>query len=125
MDLYSQEHFIRRLYLDAAGVVCNRAHDYAPEGVVLLSTLVAAVDSNISIPQSLYTLYNKQITAIQRYVAQEKLDSDPIRSRVIDAANLLAFIALYDEHKHKLHHAWMEYWTSQPCECVDDLPDMN
>lgn len=116
MTLDDQARHFEMVYSLAVGTLQNRARDYAPGGVPLLNLLETAVEKNVSIESELWSLFKKQQTAIQRYVLHGIVDSDPLRSRVIDACNYLVFFEFYNSRRTEIHAAWEHYWRNEPCE---------
>ena len=122
MNLSDQRTFMELFFTSCLAVTGNRARDYAPEGIPLLHTLAGAVDTGIDILPALWQLYNKQATAISRYIRHGTLDSDSANSRFMDAVNLLAFMAFFNNHPQQFYRVWAAYWVEQPCECEYDDP---
>jgi len=105
-------------------IVASRQHDYAKDGIPLLETLKSAVKSGVTIEQSLYQLFHKQLSAYERYVATGQLDSEPIESRLKDAANYLGLFNFYLTQKKELHAAWSSHFAGLPC-IYQSNPDLS
>jgi len=121
MNLTDQQTFLSLFHSNCLAITRKKGPDYAPEGIPLLDMVATCVDTNTSIPQGLWTLYRKHISAIRKhFILGQPLTSEPIDGRLYDAANYLAFLGFYDINKLELFTVWRRHWVGQPCEC--DLP---
>lgn len=118
MNLRDQQLFLELFHSACLAITQRKGPDYAPDGIPLLDMVATCVDANISIPQGLWTLYRKHVSAIRKhFILRQPLTSEPIEERLYDAANYLGFLAFYDANKHELFVAWRRHWVEQPCEC--------
>lgn len=117
LNLSSQLRAIEQFYEDAAAVLDGKSRDYAPEGVPLLNVVDSCRKWGLQPLQVLGIAYQKQETALSRFVREGVLDSDPVRSRLIDAVNYLALMAFYVQCKSLIHERWRTWIQSQPCTC--------
>ena len=118
LTLDAQLGFIIGFYSDAAAIIKRKNPDYAPDGIPLLDMMASCVDSDVTIPQGLWILYRKQVSAIRKhFILNKPLTSEPIESRLGDAANYLALLAFWETYKRPLLALWREHWEGQACEC--------
>ena len=117
MNLSDQHTALTVFFAECLEIVASRQHDYAKDGIPLLETLKSAVKSGVTIEQSLYQLFHKQLSAYERYVATGQLDSEPIESRLKDAANYLGLFNFYLTQKKELHAAWSSHFIALDCTC--------
>jgi len=118
MNLHTQMASLSEFYADALLVVQSRQHDYAPDGIPLIEVCKSAARSNITVEQVLYQLFHKQLSALTRWVHHGKLDSESLASRLMDAANYLAFFRFYASRRNELHETWTEHFTRNECKCL-------
>ena len=121
MTLEEQYSDLTEFYESCLEVITSRQHDYAREGIPLMETLKSSAKSNITIEQSLYQLFHKQLSAWERFVHTGRLDSESIRSRLKDAANYVGLFHFYITRKEELHTAWASHYVDQPCHCHHPL----
>jgi hypothetical protein len=124
LNLATQLRAVEKFYQDAADVLEGKSRDYAPEGVPLLNVVDSCRKWGLQPLQVLGIAYQKQETALSRYVRHGVLDSDPVRSRLVDAVNYLALMAFYVQSKDVIHERWRTWVQSQPCTCMlSDEPE--
>jgi hypothetical protein len=119
MNLHTQMASLSEFYADALLVVQSRQHDYAPDGIPLIEVCKSAAMSNITVEQVLYQLFHKQLSALTRWVYHGKLDSESLSSRLMDAANYLAFFRFYASRRDELHDTWTDHFTRNECKCAN------
>lgn len=127
MNLEAQQRFLRNFHAECLNITRHKGPDYAPDGIPLLDMVATCVETQTSIPQGLWTLYRKHISAIRKhFILHQPLTSEPLLGRLQDAANYLGFLGFYDAHKGELFVAWRQHWVAQPCECQlhNDLSQM-
>lgn len=118
MTLDDQKTFMQLFHSGCLSIMNAKAAEYAPDGIPLLDCMRGAVDANISIPQALWTLFNKHFAAIRgHFFLDRPATAEPMLSRCQDATNLFALLAFYETHRINLHAAWRAFWRNQPCEC--------
>lgn len=117
LNLATQLRAVEQFYQDAAAVLDGKSRDYAPEGVPLLNLVDSCRKWGLQPVQVLGIAYQKQETALSRFVRDGVLDSDPVRSRLIDAVNYLALMAFYVQFKRAIHDQWETWTLAQPCTC--------
>ena len=123
-NLKDQQLYLQLFHSKCLAITERKGPDYAPDGIPLLDMVASCVDSDITVPQGLWNLYNKHISAIRKhFIKRVPLTSEPIDLRLCDAANYLGFLAFYEDNKHELFVSWTKYWTGQPCECESGAID--
>lgn len=124
MNLHDQQQFLRLFYSNCLGITKTKGPDYAPDGIPLLDMVATCVDTQCSIPQGLWTLFRKHVSAIRKhFILRQRLTSESVDSRLFDAANYLAFLGFYDANKQELFASWRRHWVRQPCECESGATD--
>lgn len=118
LTLTNQHTAVAQFFAEAAGVLGGKSRDYAPEGVPLLNVLDSCRKWGLQPLQVLGIAYQKQETALSRYVRGEALDTDTPRSRMIDAVNYLALMAFYVEFKVRIHEQWRTWLLNEKCMCT-------
>lgn len=119
MTLQEQTHFLELFHSGCLAIIRSKNPDYAPDGIPLLDMMAACAEEQVTIPQGLWSMYRKHFSAITKHFFRDQpLSSEPVLSRLQDAANYFGLLAFYDTHKRELHTAWRKYWEKQKCECV-------
>lgn len=118
LTLAVQEAAIIQFFSESLAVLTSKSRDYAPEGVPLLNVLDSCRKWGLQPLQVLGIAYQKQETALSRYVRGEPLDTDSPRSRLIDAVNYLALMAFYIQFRDRIHEQWEMWLNRQPCLCT-------
>jgi len=123
LNLATQLRSVEHFFQEAAEILNGKSRDYAPEGIPLLNVVDSCRKWNMQPLQVLGIAYQKQETAISRFVRDGVLDSDPIRSRLIDAVNYFALMAFYAQYRQAIHEQWERWVRAQPCTCTfGELP---
>jgi hypothetical protein len=118
LTLAAQNAAVELFYDDAHDVLVGKSRDYAPEGIPLLNVLDSCRKWGLQPLQVLGIAYQKQETALSRFVRGEALDTDSPRSRLIDAVNYLALMAFYIQFQDRIHEQWDVWLRAQPCVCT-------
>lgn len=96
---------IDRMLADCISTLAKKGADYT-EGRNEDRTVhfrEAAADVGISVEQAWLILFRKHYTAIKKYVKSGKVESEPIRGRILDAINyLLLFACIVDEKERSV-----------------------
>lgn len=82
----------------AHAVLSNKGADYADSADALAGFRRIADDTGLSMRQVWGVFFGKHLSAVQAYVRHGKLESEPLRSRIIDAINYLILLnAIHEE----------------------------
>jgi hypothetical protein len=122
LNLATQLRAIEQFYQEATAVLDGKSRDYAPEGVPLLNVVDSCRKWGLQPLQVLGIAYQKQETALSRFVREGVLDTDSVRSRLIDAVNYLALMAFYLRYTPEIHDQWKRWVLQQPCTCTVEAP---
>lgn len=76
-------------------LVILKGTDYSPEPVAMTEVFFTGADLDVDVPQVLWVHVRKHLSAIANYMQGTKLNSEDIRSRLMDVANYMALIDSY------------------------------
>lgn len=89
---------LRSLHREELQVSRTKGKDYAGDDQVLSNFLDEAAHAGIDPIQVWYVFFSKHLRSIQSYVREGRLQSESLRSRVLDMRHYLAlFLALASE----------------------------
>lgn len=101
---------------DCAALARKKNHDYHPDKVGYLEILQTAFETRISVEQDLWGRVRKQFSALRNYVILGHLASEPPRQRMIDIANYMALLAVWDAHRVEIvRDAYKFVRENRPC----------
>lgn len=94
-----------KFFRTGLNLIVLKGSDYAPEEVAMTEVFFTAAELNLSPPQVLWVHVKKHTSAISKYMAQGRLGSEDIRSRLLDVSNYMALIDTYVANPSR----WMEH----------------
>lgn len=93
MNVGERSEFIRHLFMeDCLPVLHAKGMDYSAEGDANSTFREIAERVSAKPEQVWYAFFSKHIAAIERYIRDGKVESEPIRGRIVDAINYLAIL---------------------------------
>jgi hypothetical protein len=120
MTVDEQTRAAARFYGNAAALLSQKGRDYAPEDVVFLDVMRQAADAETSVEQVMWILLQKHLTAVRRHVLHGYTMTESIASRLVDAANFLALMAVWDEHHDLIIGDLLQHLSREYCSCTSD-----
>jgi orotate phosphoribosyltransferase-like protein len=80
-----------------------KAKDYASNGVVFVELLREAWETQVSPSVVLWILLRKHISAIRNYVVLNKTESESIDSRLMDVANMMSLLYMWNKFPKNIY----------------------
>lgn len=90
---------LRTFLADCATLAGKKNRDYHPDGIAYLEILRTACDTGMTVEQDLWGKIAKQMSALRKYVIDGRVESEPQRSRMMDIANYMAILSVWDVYK--------------------------
>jgi len=76
-------------------LVILKGSDYAPERIAMTEVFFTAAELGVDVPHILWVHCRKHMSAIATWMANGHLNSEDVRSRLLDIANYMALIDSY------------------------------
>jgi hypothetical protein len=95
----------KRFWSNGLVLVRLKGEDYSPEPIAMTEAFFAAADISVDVPQILWVHVRKHMSAIANYMHGTPLNSEDIRSRLLDVANYMALIDSYIANPTR----WLRY----------------
>ena len=76
-------------------LITLKGADYAPERIPMTEAFFAAAELGVDVPHILWVHCRKHMSAIARWMSHGHLNSEDMRSRLLDVANYMALIDSY------------------------------
>jgi len=92
------EFFLRAHYSFADNgltLVTLKGSDYSPERIPMTEAFFAAAELGVDVPHILWVHCRKHMSAIARWMSYGHLNSEDMRSRLLDVANYMALMDSY------------------------------
>lgn len=117
MDVLTMSREIQD-FLNECGVLAHSKNiDYHPDGVAYLEILQTAFETNITVEQDLWGRIRKQMSALRRFVIEGHTESESPKSRMMDIANYMAILAVWEQNKHMIMFDAIRFVQDRrPCE---------
>ena len=80
-----------------------KAKDYASDDVVFVELLREAWETQVSPSVVLWILLRKHISAIRNYVVLNKTESESIDSRLMDVANMMSLLYMWNKFPRNIY----------------------
>ena len=80
-----------------------KAKDYASGNVVFVELLRQAWEAKVLPSVVLWILLRKHISAIRNYVVLNKTESEPIDSRLMDVANMMSLLYMWEKYPKNIY----------------------
>lgn len=94
---YDLMHHMNKLFDEAEITLSQKSGDYADAGDVLSAFRYAAEEVAVTKQQVWAIFFMKHVRAILAYAREGKVESEPLRQRIIDAINYLVLLSLMEE----------------------------
>lgn len=92
MNLSEQNLAAGEFFSNCMKLLNRKGRDYTTDGDAFKNTLTIAEEVGISPEKVIWIYLRKHLSAIQRYILSESLESEPIEGRLQDAVNYLALL---------------------------------
>ena len=99
MTIEERNKFLKVFFKSCEEVLETKGRDYTPDGIAFSDVIDTANDIGITPEKVLWIAMKKHISAVKSYVKYGRLESEPIKNRLIDIANYAALIAVLLETK--------------------------
>jgi len=76
-------------------LITLKGSDYAPERIAMTEVFFTAAELGVDVPHILWVHCRKHMSAIAQWMATGRLNSEDMRSRLLDVANYMALIDSY------------------------------
>ncbi len=103
MNIEERNAKLNEFFDECKAILISKGKDYNPTNIAFDDLNEAAKDIDRGPIQVLWVYMSKHISAIRSFVRKGNVASEPIRSRLMDAANYCAMMAvLQDSEKRKI-----------------------
>lgn len=101
MNYPEQLNCVNEFFNECLALQKTKGKDYTTNGDVFYNIKTTAEECEITPEKVLWIAFRKHYIAVQQYIRSGKLESESIKSRLIDIANYVSLLAAFIEAKEE------------------------